>query len=176
MAFGEILVVEEGADGPPARTLGCLLVVWPGSPCGVCVCVLRGSPSSVVFGRVRCASDDSLRLLVRLTFKHVLLLFPFRKWLCAFGAASAAISSFHQRGVALKRKNTELGSLVSGQGVGQDLPLIQIVLKRGVWIAFISARFVRRFCAAYTVRGSWCAHSSSVHGVLKYEFEEVNMI
>ncbi|KAF2616905.1 hypothetical protein F2Q68_00041910 [Brassica cretica] len=40
------------------------------------------------------------------------------------------------------------------------------VLKRGVWIAFISARFVRRFCAAYTVRGSWCAHSSSVHGVL----------
>ncbi|KAL0756691.1 hypothetical protein Bca101_094359 [Brassica carinata] len=161
-----LLFRRGGADGPPARTLGCLLVVWPGSPCGVYVCVLRGSPSSVVFRRVRCASDDSLRLLVRLTFKHVWLLFPFRKWLCAFGAASTAISSFHQRGVALKRKKTELGSLVSGQGVGQDLPLIQIVLKRGVWIAFISARFVRRFYAAYTVRGSWCAHSSSVHGVV----------
>ncbi|KAF3533832.1 hypothetical protein DY000_02041264 [Brassica cretica] len=122
-----VVLLLRGGDGGPssARTQGCLLVVLPGSPCGVCVCVLRGSPSSVVYGRVRCASDDSLRLLVRFTFKPMLLLFPFRKWL-----------HFSLQ-----------------------------VLKRSVWIVFISSRFVRRFCAAYTVRGSWCAQSSSVHGV-----------
>lgn len=100
----------------------------------VCVCVLRGSSSSVVYGRVNCASDDSLCLLVRFTFKPMLLLFPFRKWLWAFGAASMAISSFHQRGVALKRKKTEIGSLVSGQGVGWNLSLSQIVPSSTGWL------------------------------------------
>ncbi|KAF2542698.1 hypothetical protein F2Q68_00031571 [Brassica cretica] len=133
-----VVLLLRGGDGGPssARTQGCLLVVLPGSPCGVCVCVLRGSPSSVVYGRVRCASDDSLRLLVRFTFK------PMRS--SEAQEDRARFSSF--------------GSRCQSGPFG--------VLKRSVWIVFISSRFVRRFCAAYTVRGSWCAQSSSVHGVL----------
>ncbi|WZY82465.1 hypothetical protein YC2023_028849 [Brassica napus] len=64
-----------------------------------------------------------------------------------FGAASADVSSLHRRGVFLKRKKTELGSLVSGQGVGRDFRGVIWVLDR---------------------RGTedWCLDSSSSHPAL----------
>ncbi|KAF3551554.1 hypothetical protein DY000_02007953 [Brassica cretica] len=106
MVFGEVLVVEWSIYLSWSQGL----VSRPGS--GLCFC----SGEATVFHRRRVHRDAC--------------------WSCrqAFGAASSAISSFHQRGVALKRKKTELGSLVSGQGVSWDLPLSQIIpSSMGLW-------------------------------------------
>ncbi|KAL0735007.1 hypothetical protein Bca4012_011217 [Brassica carinata] len=69
-----VVLLLRGGDGgdPSARTLRFLLVVWLGSLCDICVCVVSVFSSSVVYGRASGASDDTLRLLIRLTFYTVL--------------------------------------------------------------------------------------------------------